>query len=43
MVLEGIEALVGRVTMVLVTHRPARVGAACQVLRLEQGRLIAPA
>jgi ATP-binding cassette subfamily C protein len=39
MVLEGIEALKGRVTMILVTHRPERLGAADQVLRLESGVL----
>ena len=39
MVLEGIEGLKGRVTMILVTHRPERVRSADQTLRMEQGRL----
>jgi len=39
LVLEGIEGLKGRVTMMLVTHRPERVRSADQMLRMEQGRL----
>jgi ATP-binding cassette subfamily C protein len=39
MVLEGIEGLKGRVTMILVTHRTERVRSADQTLRMEQGRL----
>jgi ATP-binding cassette subfamily C protein len=39
MVLEGIEMLRGRVTMILVTHRPERLAAADQLLRLESGGL----
>jgi ATP-binding cassette subfamily C protein len=39
MVLEGIEELKGRVTMMLVTHRPERVRSVDQTLRMEQGRL----
>ena len=39
MVLEGIEGLKGRVTMMLVTHRPDRVRSADQTLRMEQGKL----
>jgi ATP-binding cassette subfamily C protein len=39
MVLDGIAELRGRLTMVLVTHRPERLGAADQALRLENGVL----
>lgn len=39
MVLEGIEGLKGRVTMMLVTHRPERVRSADQTLRMERGKL----
>jgi ATP-binding cassette subfamily C protein len=39
MVFEGIEGLKGRVTMILVTHRPERVRSADQTLRMFQGRL----
>lgn len=39
MVIEGVEALRGRLTMILVTHRPERITAADQVLRLEKGLL----
>jgi hypothetical protein len=39
MVLDGIEELRGRLTMVLVTPRPERLGAADQALRLENGVL----
>jgi ATP-binding cassette, subfamily C, bacterial len=38
-VLEGIEGLKGRVTMMLVTHHPERVRSADQTLRIEHGRL----
>jgi ATP-binding cassette, subfamily C, bacterial len=39
MVLEGIEGLKGRVTMMLVTHRPERVRSVDQTVRMEHGRL----
>lgn len=39
MVLEGVEALRGRLTMVLVTHRPERIIAADQVVKLGNGAL----
>jgi ATP-binding cassette subfamily C protein len=39
-VLEEVEALKGRVTMVLVTHRPERFTAADQAFTLEGGRLL---
>jgi ATP-binding cassette subfamily C protein len=39
MVLEGIEGLKGRVTMILVTHRPEHVHSADQTLHMERGRL----
>ena len=38
-ILKEIEALKGRVTIILVTHRPERVRSADQFLRLEQGKL----
>jgi len=38
-VLKWIESLKGRVTMILVTHRPERVRFADQTLRMERGRL----
>lgn len=40
MVLEGIEGLRGRLTMLLVTHRPERIKAADQTLDLENGVLV---
>ena len=39
LVLAEIEALRGRVTMIMVTHRPDRVRSADQILRLENGHL----
>jgi ATP-binding cassette subfamily C protein len=39
MVFEGIEGLKGRVTMILVTHRPENVRSVDLTLRMEQGRL----
>jgi ABC-type bacteriocin/lantibiotic exporter with double-glycine peptidase domain len=39
MVLETIEGLKGRVTMILVTDRPERVHSVDQMLCLERGRL----
>jgi ATP-binding cassette subfamily C protein len=39
MVLEGIEGLRGRVTMILVTHRPERIRSADQSIGMDQGRL----
>ncbi|MBG0792069.1 ABC transporter ATP-binding protein [Methylocystis sp. H62] len=39
-VLDGIEGLKGRMTMILVTHHPERVRSADQILQLERGRLL---
>ena len=39
-ILEGIEALKGRLTMILVTHRPERVQRADQSLRIDGGKLV---
>ena len=39
-ILEGIEALKGRLTMILVTHQPERVRRADQSLRIDGGKLV---